>query len=60
MTTPQVAARLGKTEAWVRRLILSGRLTAVKEGRDWRITEESVEAWAAQIHKAGRPKLRQR
>ena len=42
-TTVQVAEKLGVTDAYVRQLILSGKLKAVKAGRDHLIAAAEVE-----------------
>lgn len=44
MTTVDAAARLGVTRARVVQMIEEGKLKAIKEGRDWRVDEASVEA----------------
>jgi excisionase family DNA binding protein len=53
LTTRQVAARLGVSDARVRQLLAEGRLRATKLGRDWLIEERSLEAVA--VRKPGRP-----
>jgi excisionase family DNA binding protein len=42
-TTRQAAEKLGVTDAYVRQLILSGKLKAVKAGRDHLIAAAEVE-----------------
>lgn len=42
MTTIEAAARLGVSTARIRRLILDGRIKAVKRGREWWVTEGAV------------------
>ncbi len=57
LTTREAADRLGlKTTGAIRQLILAGRLVAEKRGRDWHITQESVEAYAATDRRPGRKK----
>lgn len=42
LTTKEVAALLKKSPIWVRREVRSGRLRAVKVGREWRVREEDL------------------
>lgn len=46
LTTAEAAARLGVSPYAVRKLVARKRLTARREGRELRITRESVEAFA--------------
>lgn len=42
-STQEAAEKLGYTnDAYIRRLILTGKLPAQKLGRDWRITQEAI------------------
>ena len=43
--TKEVARQLGVTDSRVRQLIADGRLGAVKVGRDWVISEDSLRAY---------------
>lgn len=52
LTTKKAAARLGVNTSRIRQLILAGRLKATKDGRDWRVSERSVDAYARQREKA--------
>ena len=54
LTTAQAAARLGVTPWRVYALIRSGRLPAVKWGRDWMIDEKALDL--VKVRKPGRPK----
>lgn len=54
LTTAQAAERLGVNASRVRQMILTGRLKARKQGRDWLIDERSLGAVAGR--KAGRPR----
>jgi excisionase family DNA binding protein len=56
MTTKEVAARLNLNTDTVLYHIKRGALRATKEGRDWRISEKDVTAFAAQPRRAGRPR----
>lgn len=42
LTTKEVGALLKKSPIWVRREVRSGRLRAVKVGREWRVREEDL------------------
>nr|WP_243095262.1 helix-turn-helix domain-containing protein [Thermus thalpophilus] len=42
LTSREVAALLKKSVLWVRREIRSGRLKAVKVGREWRVLEKDL------------------
>jgi excisionase family DNA binding protein len=53
-TTREAATSLGVTVRRVRALCASGRLHANKFGRDWLISESSLEAYVPR--KTGRPK----
>lgn len=54
LTTAQAAESLGVTIRQVQALIKSGRLPAVKFGRDWQINEADLEL--VRNLKPGRPK----
>ena len=56
VTTKQAAEIIGCTPDNVRILTLTGKLVGVKWGRDWRIDERSVRAYAATEQKTGRPR----
>lgn len=56
MTTEQAAVALGITTRRVRMLIAEGVLQATKEGRDWHITQEAIEAAQTRNRKPGRRK----
>ena len=43
LTVRQVAERLAYTAEWVRHLCATGKLRAVKLGRQWRIPESAVQ-----------------
>lgn len=47
LTTAEASERLGVGHVAIRQLVRRGRLVARREGRDLRITRESVEAFAA-------------
>jgi len=47
MSTAQAADRLGYTIQHVRRLVRQGVLAGFKVGRDWVVSREDVEAFAA-------------
>jgi len=51
LTTKEVAGRLGITPTRVQQLILDGKLSAEKFGRDWMIEEEAL----ANVQVYGRP-----
>jgi excisionase family DNA binding protein len=54
--TAEAAENLGVSPSRVRQLCLSGELAAEKVGRDWVITTEALEAYAARPKpKAGYP-----
>ncbi|WP_135257658.1 helix-turn-helix domain-containing protein [Thermus caldilimi] len=42
LTSQEVATLLKKSVLWVRREIRSGRLKAVKVGREWRVLEKDL------------------
>jgi excisionase family DNA binding protein len=58
LTTQQAAEKLGITRQRVGALIRSGRLPAVKVGRDWVLDEKDVDNFEKQP--AGRPKMTQK
>lgn len=45
LTTKQVASRLGRSEGWVRMLLISGRLPGRKHGRAWMVDAADVERY---------------
>jgi len=45
MTVAEFAARVDKTEAWVRAQARTGRITSLKIGRDWRFAESDLTAY---------------
>ena len=47
MTSSQAAELLGVSQSRIRQLAITGKLTAVKFGRDWQIDRASVEQYAA-------------
>ncbi len=56
MTTKEAAAALGIKPVTVRAAIKSGKLRAVRHGRDWHITPAAVEAYrSGSLGKPGRP-----
>lgn len=58
MTTKEAADALGIKPVTVRAAIKSGKLRAVRHGRDWHITPAAVEAYrAASLGKPGRPRV---
>jgi excisionase family DNA binding protein len=56
MTTREAAKALGVSSIRIRQLIDSGRLRAVRHGRDWWIELRSLEA--VRVRKPGRPRGR--
>ena len=54
LTTKQAAKALGINDSRVRQLILSGRLSAIKIGRDWIIQKKDLKK--VENRKPGRPK----
>lgn len=42
LTTKEIANLLKKSLVWVRREIRSGRIKAIKVGREWRVREEDL------------------
>lgn len=56
MTSTEAARILNVNQSRIRQLCGSGRIHAVKQGRDWWITDAEVERFAAAPRrKAGRP-----
>jgi excisionase family DNA binding protein len=56
LTTKEAARQLGfKTTGAVRQLILAGRLTAEKRGRDWFVSAEEIARFALLRRPVGRP-----
>jgi len=45
ITTKEVATILGLSDSWVRRLIKSGKLPAMKPGHDWLVNRKDVEVY---------------
>ena len=56
LSVRESAQQLGVSQARVRALIKSGRLPAVKNGREWVLREEDVLQRIADSPRAGRPK----
>lgn len=42
MLVPEVAAKLGTSQQWVRRLIKNDQLVAVRLGTQWLVSEPSI------------------
>lgn len=55
INTAQAARRLGVTRDWVHKLIVRGKLTARKIGRDWLVDTHSVAAYQMTRRPPGRP-----
>lgn len=55
MTTPEAAAELNVSRAWVWRLIKRGTLAATFRGRDWWVETEEVERYKRERKPAHRP-----
>jgi excisionase family DNA binding protein len=53
ITTGEAAELTGYTQAYVRQLILKGRLKAHKLGRDWFLKRSDVEEYAEQMETLG-------
>ena len=53
MTTKEAADALGIKPVTVRAAIKSGKLRAVRHGRDWHITPAAVEAYRRQYDRPG-------
>ncbi|MER5918144.1 helix-turn-helix domain-containing protein [Streptomyces sp. NPDC001982] len=51
MTVAEVASRLGVSKMAVYRLIHSGELVAVREGRTFRVPESAVEEMAVELQR---------
>jgi excisionase family DNA binding protein len=58
LSAPEVAQRLGLSEAMVRRYCIQGRLPARKIGKGWAIRRWDVERFAATPRRSGRPASR--
>jgi excisionase family DNA binding protein len=58
LSAPEVAQRLGLSEAMVRRYCLQGRLPARKIGKGWAIRRWDMERFAAAPRRSGRPASR--
>jgi excisionase family DNA binding protein len=56
ITTVQAADRLGVDASRVRQLLAAGKLTGQRVGRDWLIDPQSVDAYARNRRRPGRPK----
>ncbi len=56
LTTAEAAARLRLSLRRVQQLVRRGQLAAVKRGRDWTITADACDAWAARRPRRGRPR----
>lgn len=56
MTTSEAASRLGLTARSVARLINTGKIAAIKHGRDYWIDEAEIDRYQSTRRKAGRPK----
>jgi excisionase family DNA binding protein len=56
MTTAQAADRLGVDASRVRQLLAAGKLTGQRVGRDWLIDPQSVDDYARNRRRPGRPK----
>lgn len=44
-STAKLAGEARVSSAYIRQLILDGKLPATKQGRDWIIFDEDVQAW---------------
>ena len=44
-TTRELAERAGVTPAYIRQLLIEGKLRGYKRGRDWFITTRQAERW---------------
>lgn len=47
-TTTELAKEAGVSDAYLRRLLIAGKLAGEKRGRDWLIPAEEVKRWLAQ------------
>ena len=56
ITTTEAAELTGYSPAYMRTLARRGRVTALKAGRDWLISRESLLAYRAQIDRLGAQK----
>lgn len=56
MTTKEAALASGLSIKGIQSAIHSGRLPAVKIGRDWQIDPQDFYAWLSSPRKVGRPK----
>ena len=54
LSTDEAAAMLHVRRGWITQLLKSGRLKGQKVGRDWVVSQASLEAY--QPSKAGRPR----
>ena len=45
LTTGELAKLAGTCQAYIRQIILGGRLEAEKRGRDWFISREEAQRW---------------
>ena len=55
-TTATAAKKLGYTVQYVRELCITGRLKAVKVGRDWHITAAALQRYSEGRRGVGRPR----
>lgn len=56
LTTSQAARALGVSTIRVRQFIRTGRLPAVKAGRDWLIDTDALDTFAHTTRPTGRPR----
>ena len=57
LSVAEAAAELNASEAYVRRLLLRGRLFGIKVGTVWAIFPEDLEAFRRGRRRPGRPRI---
>jgi excisionase family DNA binding protein len=45
LTAKEAATELNCNDSWIRQLILAGKLSAIKRGRDWLISKAEIERY---------------
>jgi len=56
LTTKQGARLIGVSASYVRKMAISGMVVAIRSGRDWLVSYDSLMAYKAEINRLGNAK----